>query len=148
MSKSLRAFLAVAVTFAAGFAFAATAFSYWTLAPAATPACAGREVVQGFRSGPMDILVLPLFTYFNLAVLVAIARSNRTLSEIQEHDVTIFELGAFRLSHGMFVVGAVCLGVVSISYFIAEKSVNRYLQIASYCQSTLLPAHDQPDGRT
>ncbi|MBV9459700.1 MAG: hypothetical protein JO141_19580 [Bradyrhizobium sp.] len=147
MKRGVRIFLGLAAILGGVFAFATTIFSYLTDQSALLPSCAGHDVLQGFRVGAADLIAPPLFSFGYLALLIRMARSQSVFDELEKHDLTIFQLSSLRISHGMFVIGAVCLGFVAFNGLIARESVARYYEVARYCQSTAQAAHIGHEAR-
>jgi hypothetical protein len=137
LSRRLQISFLLLIALSAVFAFATTALSFLTARSSAAPPCTGEDVLLGFRIGILDLIVLPLFSFCFLAVLVAIAKGGRVVDQLKSDDVTVFELGAVRISHGAFVVGIVCLGFVAMNGFMAEKALTRYRQISHHFKSTI-----------
>ena len=53
-------------------------FSYLAAAGSASPMCAGRELLQGYRNGTPDFLAWPLFSFFCLIPIVVARQSQKT----------------------------------------------------------------------
>jgi len=136
LRRRLRIFFGVSAGVAAAFTLATSTLSYLTEGSTALPFCAGRDILLGFRVGVLDLVIFPLFSLGNLALLIAMAKGRRAIDEVEKYDLTVFELSSLRISHGMLVVGLVCLGLVAFNGLMTSKSFARYHEVSQYCQST------------
>jgi hypothetical protein len=63
--------LGIAITFAC----ATSIFCYLTAQSAASAGCAGRDMLEGYRSSFSDFLALPFFSFFIVAMIAVYIRS-------------------------------------------------------------------------
>jgi hypothetical protein len=121
---------------AVAFAFGTSLFSYLAWTSATLPACAELNPIGGYRSAASDFWALPLFSALAAAIVEKSRRDQRTFQHFKNLDVTLFELSAFRITLGMFLVYSVLFGIVLIGATMTSYSAKRYAAISIQCGSS------------
>jgi hypothetical protein len=124
---------ALAVIIAVAFALATSVFSYVAAMSAASPTCAGRDLLQGYRSGALDFFAWPLFSVLFVTAIVVARRSPRTNEFLASFDVVVLEFASFRLTYGTFLVYSSLFGFAALDGLMTMESAARFRAISSYC---------------
>jgi len=131
---SFRVMSAIAVIIAATLACTTSVFSNLAATSATGPACTGRDLIEGYRSGSLDWWALPLFSVFGVDVVEKSRRNPKTAELLNSLDAVVFELASFRVTYGMFLVYSVFFGFVAVNASMTGFSVQRYVAISAHCQ--------------
>jgi hypothetical protein len=126
----------MAAVMAVAFACGTSVFSYLAWTSATVLACAELNPIGGYRSAASDFWALPLFSALVAAIVEKSRRDQRTFQQFKNLDVTVFELSAFRVTLGMFLVYSALFGMVAISATMTSYSAKRYAAISTQCGSS------------
>jgi hypothetical protein len=132
---SFRVISAIAVAMAVTLACATSILSYLAAVSAASLKCAGQDFLGGYRIGTSDLLALPLLSWCVAAMIEKARRNPKTTGLLESFDMTVLELGWFRVTYGMLLVYSVLFGFVAGNASMTEFSGKRYMAISTYCQS-------------
>lgn len=68
------------------------------------PKCAAREILDGYRTGILDIWGLPLFGLFVIFVVWRYRRGTRVVNILKDYDLPVFEFASMKITFGMVLV--------------------------------------------
>jgi uncharacterized membrane protein YedE/YeeE len=125
----------MAAVTAAAFACATSVFSYLAWTSATLPACAELNPIGEYRSAASDFWALPLFSALVAVVVEKSRRDRRTFQQLNNLDMTVFELLTVRVTLGMFLVYSVLFGMVATSATMTSFSAKRYAAMSTQCGS-------------